>query len=158
MLLEMKNITKQFPGVKALDDVSLTLDKGEVVAICGENGAGKSTLIKVLSGAYTPNNGEIFINDKKQSGMNPISSIKNGIGVIYQELNSVDQLSVAENIFIGNLPKNKANMVDYKQLKKDSKVLLDKVGLNVNPFETMENLSIAEKQLVEIAKIGRAHV
>lgn len=153
MLLEMSGITKSFPGVKALDQVSVELKKGEIVAIIGENGAGKSTLIKILSGAYLPEAGTINIDGECQSQMTPIAAIKKGIGIIYQELNSVDQLTVAENIFMGNLPQKKGlRLIDYQQLKKQTQEILDKMGLELNPFRLMGELSIAEKQLVEIAK------
>lgn len=153
MLLEMKNITKEFPGVKALDDVSLELKEGEILALVGENGAGKSTLIKILSGAYTQDSGEVYLNGVKQEHVTPITAIKNGISVIYQELNNVDQITVAENIFLGNLPRKGAlKTLDYDKLRKDAQSLLDEVGLKVDPFTPLERLSIAQKQLVEIAK------
>lgn len=153
MLLEMKHITKEFPGVKALDDVSLELNAGEVLALVGENGAGKSTLIKILSGAYTPDDGEIFLNGEKLEHITPISAIKNGISVIYQELNNVDQITVAENIFLGSLPRSgPLKTVDYKALRQNAQKVLDEVGLKVDPFTPLEKLSIAQKQLVEIAK------
>lgn len=153
MLLEMKHITKEFPGVKALDDVSLELAAGEVLALVGENGAGKSTLIKILSGAYTQDSGEVYLNGAKQEHVTPISAIKNGISVIYQELNSVDQLTVAENIFLGSLPRSgPLKTVDYRKLRQNAQKLLDEVGLKVDPFTPVGRLSIAEKQLVEIAK------
>ena len=153
MLLEMKNITKEFPGVKALDDVSLELKEGEILALVGENGAGKSTVIKILSGAYTQDLGEVYLNGVKQEHVTPITAIKNGISVIYQELNNVDQITVAENIFLGNLPRKGAlKILDYDKLRKDAQSLLDEVGLKVDPFTPLEQLSIAQKQLVEIAK------
>ncbi len=153
MLLEMKHITKEFPGVKALDDVSLELGAGEVLALVGENGAGKSTLIKILSGAYTPDSGEIYLNGEKQEHVTPIGAIKNGISVIYQELNNVDQVTVAENIFLGSLPRSgPMRTVDYKALRASTQALLEEVGLKVDPMTPLERLSIAQKQLVEIAK------
>lgn len=153
MLLEMKHITKDFPGVKALDDVNLELDAGEILALVGENGAGKSTLIKILAGACTQDSGEVYLNGLLQNHVTPISAIKNGISVIYQELNSIDQLTVAENIFLGNLPKTGSlKTVDYPKLYQDTQKLLDEVGLNTDPFTMVEKISIAEKQLVEIAK------
>ncbi len=153
MLLEMKHITKEFPGVKALDDVSLELGAGEVLALVGENGAGKSTLIKILSGAYTPDSGEVYLNGEKQEHVTPIGAIKNGISVIYQELNNVDQVTVAENIFLGSLPRSgPMRTVDYKALRASTQALLEEVGLKVDPMTPLEKLSIAQKQLVEIAK------
>ena len=153
MLLEMREITKVFPGVKALDTVNLTLKAGEILAIVGENGAGKSTLIKILSGAYQPDKGEILLNGQKAENMTPLTAIKKGIGVIYQELNSVDQLTVAENIFMGNLPrKGRLKTIDYQAMERDSRLLLTRVGMKIHPFTLMEKLSVAEKQLIEIAK------
>ena len=153
MLLEMKHISKEFPGVKALDDITLDLHAGEVLALIGENGAGKSTLIKILSGAYSPDFGQIFINGKEQKNLNPTTAIKHGISVIYQELNSISLLTVAENIFLGNLPEKSAfRVIDYKALREKSTKLLNEVGLNIDPFTPMEKLSMAQKQLVEIAK------
>ncbi len=153
MLLEMREITKVFPGVQALDTVNLTLKAGEILAIVGENGAGKSTLIKILSGAYQPDKGEILLNGQKAENMTPLTAIKKGIGVIYQELNSVDQLTVAENIFMGNLPrKGRLKTIDYQAMERDSRLLLTRVGMKIHPFTLMEKLSVAEKQLIEIAK------
>lgn len=153
MLLEMKEITKEFPGVKALDAVSLSLDRGEILAIVGENGAGKSTLIKILSGAYKQDSGETLVNGGKLSNETPGSAIQSGISVIYQELNNVDQLTIAENIFLGCLPRRpKSKLIDYGVLNQNAKKLLTEVGLDVDPFLTLEHLSIAQKQLVEIAK------
>lgn len=153
MLLEMKNISKEFPGVKALDEVSLYLHEGEILALVGENGAGKSTLIKILSGAYIQDSGSIYLNGKELRNQSPINAIKNGISVIYQELNNVDQLTVAENIFLGCLPtKEKGKTIDYRKLYQSTQTLLDEVGLRVDPFVRLESLSIAQKQLVEIAK------
>lgn len=150
--LEMKGICKSFPGVKALDYVDLELEKGDVLALLGENGAGKSTLIKVLAGEYIADEGEIFIDGKKVDITGPRDSIALGVNVIYQELNNSDVLSIAENIYMGNL-KRKNGLIDYKTIGEDTKKLLDRVGLNkYDPFTTVENLSVAEKQMVEIAK------
>lgn len=153
MLLEMKHITKSFPGVRALDDVSLELERGEVLALVGENGAGKSTLIKILSGAYTQDEGTVYLDGVKREHVTPISAIRDGISVIYQELNNVDQITVAENIFLGCLPRcGPMKIVDYKTLHKKAKEMLDEVGLKIDPFTPLEKLSIAQKQLVEVAK------
>lgn len=149
----MKNITKKFPGVVALDDVSIDLKKGEVHALVGENGAGKSTLMKVLSGAYKPEGGEIILNGEKiDHNFNPGRAIKMGISTIYQEFNNLPDLSVAENIFLGELPRNRFGLVDYKKLKRDAKKIMDEVGLKCNPNSEAKYLSVAKKQLLEIAK------
>lgn len=157
LVLEMKGISKAFPGVKALQNVDLALHRGEILALLGENGAGKSTLIKILSGDYTADEGEIFIENKKVEKNNPQTAINMGVGVIYQELNNSDPLSIAENIFMGNLPLKFGARIDYKKLYADTREMLNRVGLfHRTPQTPLSELSIAEKQMVEIAKaIGR---
>ena len=151
-ILEMRGISKTFPGVKALDGVDLTLHKGEVLALLGENGAGKSTLIKILSGDYVADEGEILIGGEKITKHDPHSMIEAGVGVIYQELNNSDPLSIAENIYMGNLPM-KGFVVNTKKLREDTKEMLRRVGLaHEDPDEPLGRLSIAKKQMVEIAK------
>ena len=113
--MEAKGISKSFPGVKALSDVNIKIRQGEVVALLGENGAGKSTFIKVLSGVYQPDAGELYLEGKKIQFSVPLEAKEAGIGVIHQELNYVATVSVAENIFMGNIPK-KHGRVDYKTL------------------------------------------
>lgn len=153
VLLEMKNITKKFPGVIALDDVNIDLKNGEVLALVGENGAGKSTLMKVLSGAYKPDSGEIILNGEKiDHNFTPGRAISMGIATIYQEMNYLSDLSVAENIFLGVLPRNKYGFIDYKKLRRDAKKFMDEVGLKCNPNLEARHLSVAKKQLLEIAK------
>ncbi|MBU1025781.1 ATP-binding cassette domain-containing protein, partial [bacterium] len=120
-LLRIEGITKKFPGVVALNNVSLNLLKGEVLALVGENGAGKSTLIKIISGAYQSDEGVISLNGQILEHLTPLKAIELGIAVIYQELNFLDELSIAENIFIGNMPKKGKNgRIDYKKLKENS--------------------------------------
>jgi ABC-type sugar transport system ATPase subunit len=149
----MKNITKRFPGVLAIDDVSIDLKKGEVLALVGENGAGKSTLMKVLSGAYKPDGGEIILNGQKvDHNFTPGRAIKMGIATIYQEFNYLPDLSVAENIFLGELPRNKLGLVNYNKLRRDAKKIMDEVGLKCSPNSDAKYLSVAKKQLLEIAK------
>lgn len=151
--LEMKGICKSFPGVKALDNINLELEKGDVLALLGENGAGKSTLMKVLSGAYSADEGTILIDGETVEIKDPKDAISKGINVIYQELNNADVLSIAENIFMGNLKSNKAGLIDYKTISEDTNKLLKRVGLEKYDANTLvEDLSIAEKQMVEIAK------
>ena len=153
MLLRMEHINKEFPGVKALDDVSLSVDAGEVLALCGENGAGKSTLMKILSGAYVASSGKIFIDEKEMKYTKPEEAMAEGIRIIYQELNNLPFMSVAENIFLGNWPKKPGTKaIDYATLKKNAKILLDRVSLDIDPFTELSQLSVAQKQLVEIAK------
>lgn len=153
IVLKMEKITKQFPGVLALDNVSIDLKKGEVLGILGENGAGKSTLIKILAGNYIKDDGEIFIDGQKLEIKNPGEAMASGIRVIYQELNTLNNLTVAENIFIGEqLVKTGLKIVDWKSMVKKSKIILESLNVDLNPKAVMEDLSVSEKQVVEIAK------
>jgi len=152
-ILQMKEITKQFPGVLALDKVTLNLKKGEVMALVGENGAGKSTLMKILAGVFSQDSGEILLKGKKISGYNPKQAIDMGISIMYQELNYYNDISIAENIFAGQLPLKKGiKFIDYKKLKADAEKYMHEVGLEKDPLLDARYLSVAEKQLVEIAK------
>lgn len=153
--LQMKNITKQFPGVLALDDVDLKVKAGEVLAIIGENGAGKSTLMKILSGALAVEEGEIYLDGEViEPEKTPKDRLDMGIAIIYQELNYLDEMTIAENLFMSNLPlKGKVvKTVDYKELWHDAKALLTKFDLPYDPFTLVGNLTIAEKQMVEILR------
>ena len=153
VLLEMKDITKTFPGVHALDHFSFNLCAGEVHALVGENGAGKSTLMKILYGVYAPDEGEIFIEGQKVAIKSPSEALQLGIGEVFQELNVCMQMDVTNNIFIGNL-KTKKHLIDDKTLRKEAeKILQDTVGLYVDPTLPVRSLSIAEQQMVEIAKV-----
>ena len=155
-IMEAKGISKSFPGVKALSNVDVNIRAGEVVALLGENGAGKSTLIKVLSGVYQPDAGELFLEGKKIHFEVPLEAKLAGIGVIHQELNYVATVSVAENIFMGNIPK-KHGLVDYKTMYNESKKIMKVVGLELNPKMNMGECSVAQKQLIEIAKVISNH-
>ena len=153
VLLSMQHISKSYPGVQALDDVSLRLDRGQILALAGENGAGKSTLMKILSGSVTPSGGTILLDGEEVSFSNPRQALDAGISIMYQELNYLNDLSIAENIFVGRLPQNGLlNKIDYSRLHKDCSALLERVGLHHDPFTRVRELSVAEKQLVEIAK------
>jgi ribose transport system ATP-binding protein len=154
-ILEMRNITKNFPGVRALDDVSVSFEKGKIAGLLGENGAGKSTLIKILSGDYVLEEGEIWIEGEKVVFNSPAESIEKGIRVIYQELNTFDSLTVVENIFAGEVLKSKIGIVKWNKMIREAKQILVDLGSDLNPNELMENLTVAEKQLVEIAKAIR---
>lgn len=150
-ILELKHITKLYPGVVALNDVSLEVRRGEILALVGENGAGKSTLIKTCSGAITPTQGEIVINGKSFTGITPQTSEQNGIGVIYQEFNLVGDLSVAENIFLGRAIR-KGMVIDLKAMERESKKILDSLNIKINPKTLVKTLSVGYQQMVEIAK------
>jgi ribose transport system ATP-binding protein len=151
-LLEMRDISKRFPGVLALDNVSFDLNAGEVHGLLGENGAGKSTLIKILAGDYTKEEGDILIGGNRVEFHSPSDSQNMGISVIYQELNTLDSLSVAENIFVGNLPKKKFGTVDWKTLNRQARTVLERMLVDINPKKIVGDLTVHEKQIIEIAK------
>ena len=152
LILDMKNITKDFPGVRALDDVSINLKRSEVLGLLGENGAGKSTLIKILSGVVSLEKGEILLNGNPVIFSNPGESKAQGIRVIYQELSSFESLTVVENIFAGEQILKKSGFINWNQMVKDANQVLSNLDSNIDPLEIMENLSVAAKQIVEIAK------
>ncbi len=155
--METKNIGKRFPGVIALDCVNFHINEGEIVGLLGENGAGKSTLMKILGGIYQPDDGEIFIGYKssKISGVN--DSIDKGIAFIHQELNMLDNLDVASNVYLGREPFQNGigkylRLIDRKKLNADTAIYLERLGLEVSPETPLNRLSIGQQQLVEIAK------
>ena len=154
-VLEMTGIRKAFPGVVALDGVDLTLHAGEVHMLLGENGAGKSTLMKILSGAYRKDGGEIRMHGEAIEIQSPRDALARGIRVIYQELNLVPQLSVAENIFLGEAPTRAAGFIDWRALFEKTTSLLSELGLNLDARTPLYRLSLAQRQLVEIAKALR---
>lgn len=149
--IEMKKITKTFPGVRALHDVSLSVERGEIHAIVGENGAGKSTLMKILGGAYTKDSGDIYINGSIAHIKSIADSIKHGVSVIYQELNLMPALTVAENIYVSDLP-GTAGTINYPELNRKTKALIDRLALNIKPTDYVSMLSISQRQMVEILK------
>lgn len=150
-LLEMNHITKIFPGVKALDDVSFNLKKGEIHAIVGENGAGKSTFIKVLTGVHQPDGGEIILDGQKVVMNDPLVAQKHGIAAIYQHAASYPDLSVAENIFIGHEFMT-GPFINWAKANREAQKLLNSVGANFSSTASVGSLSVAQQQLVEIAK------
>ncbi len=150
--LRLEGISKSFPGVKALDNVSLEVLPGEVHALMGENGAGKSTLMKVLGGIYQPDEGQIFVGEKPVVMRNPIEAKKNGIVFIHQELSLADELSVAENVFLGELPKLPFGRVDWKALHENTNEILRKLNVKFDAETPVGSLSIANQQMVEIAR------
>lgn len=151
-ILELKGITKIFPGVKALDNVHFQLKKGEIHALMGENGAGKSTFIKVITGVHQAEKGEIFINGKKVEIKNTKDAQNFSIAAIYQHGTAYQHLSVTENIFIGHEKLTKFKTIDWKQMHKDAAALLNRLGSDIDPHSSMGNLTVAEQQIVEIAK------
>ncbi|MFA7108876.1 MAG: sugar ABC transporter ATP-binding protein [Sphaerochaetaceae bacterium] len=151
-LLEMKEIVKLFPGVRALDGVDFNLKSGEVHILLGENGAGKSTLMKILAGAYTPTSGEVFIEGKQIKQFSPIAAQKLGIGIIYQEFNLVPYLSVAENIFLDHMPMKHGFMVDSKKMHLEAKKVLQSMNMNVDTHALASEIPVAQQQMVEVAK------
>ena len=150
-LLEMRAITKTFPGVKALDKVDFTLQKGTVHALMGENGAGKSTLMKCLFGIYTPDGGDSYIDGNKVSYKGAKDALDSGVAMVHQELNQVSMRSVAENIMLGRFPA-KHGIIDSKQMYKKTQDLFDRLGLDFDPKKIIGKYSVAERQLIEIAK------
>ncbi len=153
IILQMQGITKQFPGVRALDDVSLEVHRGTILSICGENGAGKSTLMKVLSGVYPHGTyeGKIMFMGSEVSFKDIKESEHAGIVIIHQELALVPELSITENIFLGNeIVKN--GLIDWDDQRGRTVELLKKVGLTVNPNTLIKHLGVGQQQLVEIAK------
>ena len=149
--LRVENITKIYPGVRALDNVSFEVKKGQIHALMGENGAGKSTLIKVIAGAIEANSGSIVIDGKKYEKLNPGLASSLGIGVIYQELNNVPSLSVAENVFLGKKA-NDGIFVDKKLMHERSRQIFEKLGVKIPTDVMVSQLSVAQQQIVEIAK------
>jgi len=150
-VLSFKDITKEFPGVRALKGITFSLKEGEVLALIGENGAGKSTLIKCLTGAYEPSFGEICLQNKAFRHLSPKLAKQMGIGAVYQEFNLVPDLPVVENIFMGNLP-GKGIIVDYAAMLSLSKEIFNSFGVDIDPRMELKQLSPAMMQIVEIAK------
>jgi ribose transport system ATP-binding protein len=150
--LEMRGIAKQFPGVKALDNVSLQIGRGEVVALCGENGAGKSTLMKILGGVHQPDAGEILIEGRPVKIQDVTDSMKFGIAFIHQELNILGNLDVAANVFLGREPKNAFGLIDSRKIHADTVPFIRRLGLDISTHTRLDELSIAQQQMVEIAK------
>jgi ribose transport system ATP-binding protein len=152
IILKMDRIRKTFPGVVALDDIHFELRKGEVHVLLGENGAGKSTLVKIISGAYQKSEGEVFLFDKETNIRNPKHAQQLGISIIYQELNLVPHLSVGENIFLGREPMVGGGVIDLKALFNRSEEILNELGVKIDVRQAVQNLGVAEQQMVEVAK------
>ena len=152
-ILELKGITKLFPGIKALDNVHFSLKKGEIHALMGENGAGKSTFIKVITGVHRPDGGEIYLNGEKVEFSGPKDAQDRSIAAIYQHGTNYPHLTVTENIFVGHeITKGIGGLLDWKEMNKQATALLRELGSEINPNSRMNNLTVAEQQMVEIAK------
>jgi ribose transport system ATP-binding protein len=150
--VELKNITKIFPGVTALDDMSLTLYKGQIHGLIGENGAGKSTLIKVLTGVYKPEEGDIYIEEKQIKFSNPREARKLGITCVYQELNIVKDMNITDNLFIGEYVKKQSGLLDYKYMNKKAREIMEQMGQDIDISRNCGELGIGKQQMVEIGK------
>lgn len=151
-ILQVKHISKVFPGVKALTDVSADFYPGEVHTLVGENGAGKSTLIKIISGVYTPTEGQVFLEGKEMKFTSPGQAIDAGIAVIHQELSIAKDLTVAENIYLGREPK-KGRLLDRKKMNSDAQEILDFMHVNMKATQLAGSLNAAQQQMIEIAKV-----
>lgn len=152
VLLAVEGITKQFSGVTALDDVSLQVRRGEILGLLGENGAGKSTLLKILSGVQPPTSGRIVFDGAEFKPSNPDDSKRLGIVTIYQELSLIPTLTVAENIFIGRAPIGPLGLISWRRMVEATRDIIARVGLTIDPMTVVSALSVAEQQLVEIAR------
>lgn len=153
--LEFKGIGKSFPGVRALNNISFKAEGGKVLALLGENGAGKSTLLKIMSGDLKADEGQILLNGQEAHFDSPNAAIKAGVSVIYQERQLFPALSVMENIFPGELPKTKLGLYDKRKIYKDTKELIERFGLDIDPAEKVGMLNVAYQQMVEIMKAYR---
>lgn len=151
-IVSMKNIVKEFSGVRVLDKVDFNIYKGKIMALVGENGAGKSTLVKILTGVYVRTSGDVYLNDEPVEFNTTKESQDKGVAIIHQELNLVKDLTLGENIFLGREPVGKGGRIKWSKLYKDSKQWLEKLGLKENPRTLVKNLSIGKQQMVEIAK------
>jgi ribose transport system ATP-binding protein len=159
VLFDLKNVTKRFPGVLALHNVSIDVRHGEALGLVGENGAGKSTLIKTITGAHAPDEGEIHFDGKKLENISPHYSMSLGIACIYQELNLVPQMAVYENIYLGReeLLNKTAGLTNVAVMREESKKILTTLGLNIDPDTPVGSLGVGKQQMVEIARAVRAH-
>ena len=151
-VVELRNCTKIFPGVVALDEMQLAVRPGEILGLIGENGAGKSTLIKVLTGVHKPDKGEIYVNGQKLAFKNPNESAAAGIACVYQELNMEKQLSITDNIFINKWIKGPGGLLDYKTMHKKAKEVMASLGQDVDPTQAAGSFGMGVQQMIEIAK------
>nr|HPI72057.1 ATP-binding cassette domain-containing protein [bacterium] len=155
--LRMQEISKSFPGVQALDRVHMEVQPGEVHALLGENGAGKSTLMKILSGVYQPDSGEILIEGRSVQFSDTRAAEQAGIAIIHQELNLIPQMTVAENIYLGREPRTKFGLVDFKAMRQAAEAELQQLQVRIPVQARIAELRVGEQQLVEIAKALSLH-
>lgn len=151
-LLQIDAVSRRYPGVLALDQVSLRVSAGEVLAVIGENGAGKSTLMKIMAGVVQPSSGSLQMEGKPVEFLSPRQAMDAGVALIHQELNLADNLTIAENVYLGREPRSFGCLVSYRQMLQQSREYLNRVGLDVDPSQPLASLSLASQQLVEIAK------
>ena len=151
VILDIRGLTKEFPGVRALDDVSFQVRRGSVHALMGENGAGKSTLIKILTGVYQATKGDFLFKGQVARVEKPLDAQKLGLSVVHQELKLVETLSIAENIFLGR-PYMQRGLVNWKNMRREAQKFVDDLHIKLNVNEEVSRLSIAQKQIVEICK------
>jgi len=152
VLLQMTDICKEFPGVKALDHVSLTVKKGTVHALIGENGAGKSTLMKCLFGIYEKDSGTIQLEGKEISFKSSREALDHGVAMVHQELNQALKRNVMDNLWLGRYPKIGGVIVNQKKMVRDTKKIFDDLGISMDPFRIIGDLPVSQRQMVEIAK------
>ncbi len=154
VILELDHISKRFPGVTALEDINLAVIQGEIHALVGENGAGKSTLAKIIAGVYPPTSGELRLFGQKQQFTSPHDAQKVGVGILYQEMNVLPELNIAENVFLGNEPQHPAlPIIDWKEIYRRTQALMDRVGLQCSPWTPVSSLSVAHQQMVQVIKV-----
>lgn len=151
-ILSIQGLNKSFPGVQALDNVSFNIERGTIHALVGENGAGKSTLIKILAGIYRADSGKVLLNGESIAFRTPHEAQIAGISVVHQEIKLAETLSVAENIFLGNLMYNRLKLANWKAMHKRAQEMIDNLGIDIDIEEPVENLTVAQKQIVEICK------
>jgi ribose transport system ATP-binding protein len=153
LLLKMEQIDKSFPGVHALDHVDFDLYSGEVHILLGQNGAGKSTLVKILFGSLPMDSGRIFINDQEIRNLTPRLAQQMGIGMVYQELSLIPAMTVAENIFINRMPRNRLGLIDWQRANDEAAVILQRLGVHIDPRRVVRSLNVSEQQMTEIARV-----
>ncbi len=151
-VFEMKDITKAFNRNVVLDGVSISIKPGEVRALMGENGAGKSTLMKILGGIYSADSGAIYMEGKEVSIQSVEDARKHGVSFIHQEITNIPEMTIAENIFLGREPQNYMKMVDYRRMKREAQSALDALGLGLDAGALIRGLSVAQQQMIEIAR------